>query len=167
MLMIRHMRESDLLAVSQVLCECYRWLGRREGCTPGQIEFLVSKRGSLECVRRESQHQEYMVACIEGAVVGVVALSANKIAKLYVAPSHHGQGIGRLLYEAAEAQIRKTGHDRVVLGAFPTAVPFYEGMGFAVTGRKTCSAGALSGFPIALMEKQLARGSTDQNRSKL
>ena len=150
---IRAMQEDDLAAVSGVLCECYRWLGKREKYTPEQIEFLVSKRGSVECVSRESREQHYFVACIEWNVVGIASILENVITKLYVAPACQRKRIGTQLFATAEAVIRSAGYECMTLGAFPTAVEFYKAMGLAVTGQKPCGPSRLAGLSVTLMQK--------------
>ena len=108
----------------------------------------------MECVERESQSERYIVARDSGRIVGVVSVSGEKITKLYVSPDRTSEGIGRSLYEAAEAAIRAEGLGRVILGAFSSAVPFYERMGLSPAGRKAAS-GPLAGLSITLMERTL------------
>ncbi|MFH1312702.1 MAG: GNAT family N-acetyltransferase [Candidatus Eisenbacteria bacterium] len=148
------MTDAETEAVNELLQSSYTWLGEREGLTDAQTDFLVSQRGSLEHVRNESQAQSYLVARDGARIVGVVAVSGEMVTKLYVGPEHMGKGVGRLLYEAAESAIRAGGHTRVKLGAFPTAVPFYERMGLEVVSHRT-PAGALAGLNMAMMEKHL------------
>lgn len=150
----RRMRESEVTEVSRLLSESYAWLGEREGLSPEQTEFLVLHRGSTECVRRESSEQIYLVSHDGDLVVGMAAVSGERIEKLYVRPSHHGMGIGRHLYEQAESIIRAGGYLRVALVAFGSAVPFYERMGLKIVGRKQAR-GALAGLAMTLMEKPL------------
>lgn len=154
---IRPMTESDQSAVSRVLCDCYRLLGRLEGLQPEAVEFLLSKRGSLESIQREAACQTFMVAEIEQRIVGMVAANGDVVAKLYVDPSHHGQGIGTALFNAAEAIIRQCGYDHLTLGSAPSAVGFYEAMGASVTGRKRLARGPLAGHRVVLMRKHLAQ----------
>jgi len=158
MVTIRFMGDDDVLAVAELLGKTYRWLGQREAFTAEQVEFLVSKRGSLECVSRESRNQLYFVASVRGDIVGMVAVSGNEITKLYVLPAHHRTGIGTELFAAAEAVVRGAGYDRLTLGAFRTAVPFYAAMGMSVTGRKPHGRGPLEGLSVTLMEKELKQG---------
>ena len=70
-----------------------------------------------------------------------------------------GEGIGRRLYDAAEAAIRAGGHRRVTLHAFRGAVPFYRHMGLAVVGWND-PAGPLAGLRAAVMRKELDPGDT-------
>lgn len=155
----KEMTAEDVPRVSELFRDSYTLLGEREGLSPEQTRFLVTERGSLECIRRESQSQRYLVVRDAGRIVGTVAVSGEMITKLYVSPDRTGEGIGRLLYEAAESMIRASGHGRVTLGAFPTAVPFYARMGLAVVGHKRAT-GALEGVTIALMEKELSPEAT-------
>ena len=148
------MKGSDMTLVSDLLSASYVWLGEREGLSAEQTDFLVSKRGSLECVRRESEAQLYLVAREGGHIVGLVAVSGDEVTKLYVTPDRMGKGIGRALFEAAERTIRATGHTYVRLGAFPSAVPFYRRMGLDVVGRKQ-PAGTLAPLAVTLMAKRL------------
>jgi GNAT superfamily N-acetyltransferase len=150
------MRESEIAEVSKLLLESYSWLAEREHLSASQAEFLFKKRGSHECVRRESATQEYLVAEEDGEIVGMVAVSGDTITKLYVRPSAMGTGIGRQLYEAAEALMRSSGQARVMLGAFPSAVPFYEHMGLRVVGSKVTT-GRIGGFVVTLMEKSFGQ----------
>ena len=103
---IRQMRGDEELAVSKLLCDCYRWLAPVEGYTPEQTVALVDERGSVSTVHAESRQQLYLVACEGELIVGMVAVSGNVIAKLYVAPEHHGRGIGTALFDVAESRVR-------------------------------------------------------------
>lgn len=148
------MKEADVEEVSELLRSSYAMLAEREGLSRDQADYLVTERGSVECVRRESKCQRYMVAREGGGITGIVAVSGDTIAKLYVHPDCTGQGVGRSLYDAAESVIRGEGHGCVRLGAFPTAVPFYEKMGLVAVGRKAAT-GPLEGRAVVLMEKKL------------
>jgi GNAT superfamily N-acetyltransferase len=162
-MIVRHMKESEVAAVSKLLGESYEWLGERQGLSPRQIEFLLSARGSIECLLRESAEQEYLVAQVGGELAGMAGVSGNEITKLYVRPSCMGAGVGLRLYQASESIIRSAGHRRVVLGAFESAVPFYERMGLHAVGTKDAR-GPLAGVVVTLMEKRLP-GRSDREGS--
>lgn len=157
---IRRMKEAEVHEVSALLCECYAWLGEREGLSRHQTQFLQSERGSEDSLLRESMTEMYLVAHEGTTPVGLVAVANNVIRKLYVLPSKHGAGIGRALYEAAESQIRSAGHAAVTLGAFPTAVPFYQAMGLRAVGVRE-PGGVLAGLRITHMEKGLEGGASE------
>jgi len=152
---IRPMTEADQPEVCRVLCDCYRLLGRVEGLKPEGVEFLLSERGSLESVRRESVDQTFLVAEVDRAVVGMVAVDGSKIAKLYVHPGYHGRGVGTALFKAAEAVVREGGYDSLSLGSAPSAVGFYRAMGARIDGQKKLTCGPLAGHNPVLMSKQL------------
>jgi GNAT superfamily N-acetyltransferase len=154
---VRGMTEAEIGEASCLLQRCYAWLGEHERLLPQQTDFLQSERGGEETIRRESAKQTYLVVSDESGLAGLVAVSGDEVTKLYVLPSRHGSGIGRALYEAAESAIRAGGHTRVALGAFPTAVPFYEAMGLRAVGERECT-GPLAGLTITLMEKALESG---------
>jgi len=153
------MTYADTPAVSALLARCYAVLARDEGLTAEQQAYLVSERGSIDCVTRESRDQQYILARDVDEIIGVVAVRGDLIGKLYVDPTHHGEGVGRALYEEAERLIREAGHARVRLGAFPTAVPFYQRMGLSAVGQKAAT-GPLTGRTVVLMEKILVGAAT-------
>ncbi len=153
--LIREMEERDEAAVSAILRRCYRWLAAREGYTPDQVEYLVTERGSLETVRRESRAQRYLVACFGDVIRGMIAVADAEVTKLYVHPEHHHRGVGTTLLEAAESLIRDAGLERMTLGTTPGTVPFYQRRGMSVSGRRLHETGVFSGRETVLMEKNL------------
>ncbi len=154
-LVIRTMAPTEITAVSDLLCDCYRWLGRRDGYNPEQLEFLLLRRGSIAVVQEESSRQQYLVACAGETVVGMVAIKDSEITKLYVAASHHRQGIGRRLYETAEQLIGAGGFAEVVLGTTPGSAPFYETVGMSIADRKPHKLDLFRGHEVLIMHKQL------------
>ena len=68
----------------------------------------------------------------DGRIVGVVLVKNFwNLCSLFVDPSAQGQGLGRLLLEAAIASCRgRSPKDAVWLNASPNAVAFYEHVGF-------------------------------------
>ena len=137
MITIRPMQKDDIPTVSRLLCDCYKWLGQTDGFGAEYVEFLVTKRGSIETVERESTVENYLVACIDDEIVGMVSIKGETITKLYVDPKRHRQGIGELLFEVAEEIIAREGHQKLTLGTLgESPVPFYTAMGMTVVGYK-------------------------------
>jgi len=157
-MVIEGMKNSEVADVSELLCESYAALGKQEGLSADQTHYLCSQRGSEACVRRESACQRYVVAREDRCIIGMVAVAGDTVAKLFVSPNRSRQGVGSSLYKAAESMILEGGHSRVWLGAFPTAVPFYERMGLSVVGERALR-GPLAGRRVVLMEKKLDSGS--------
>jgi len=154
---IRKMKAEDIPGVSEVLCSCYRWLGKHNAYTDQQVEFLVSQRGSMETIKAESQSQRYLVACRNGRILAVAAIKDNELAKLYVDPTCHGQGIGAMLFHSAEQTILAAGYEEMIVGVMArSAIGFYEKMGMSIFGEKILETGAFAGCKTPLMKKDLA-----------
>jgi predicted N-acetyltransferase YhbS len=133
-------------------------VGEQENLAPQTVRFLLEHRGSIDTIRHESETDTYLVACHETDIVGMVAAKRNEITKLYVDPSWHRNGIGRVLFKNAEEMIEEQRHSTLVLGAIGTSpVPFYQSLGMIVVGRKPCHMPQESGREVLLMEKPLVR----------
>ncbi len=156
MVLIREMGVADIGRISEVVCSCYSWLGERNGYTGEQVDYLLRERGSVETIQVESQEQRYLVACVNGAIVGVAGVKGNELAKLYVDPEYHGQGVGRVLFESAEMAIIKGGFDDMIAGVIGrSAFGFYEKMGMSVFETKLVKEGAFRGCEVPVMRKCL------------
>jgi ribosomal protein S18 acetylase RimI-like enzyme len=79
-----------------------------------------------------------LLARKDGTAAGCVALRALdartvEIKRLYVRPAHQGEGLGRMLAEAAIAAARKAGYGRIVLDTLPKmreALALYRSLDF-------------------------------------
>ena len=160
---IREMKKEEVSEAARLLHEAYAWLAEREGLTPEQTGFLQSVRGSEETVERESRTETYLVACDGSPIVGLVAVCEARITRLYVLPSHFGRGIGRALCGAAESMIRSQGHGAARLVSFPSAVPFYQVMGYRAV-EVTNPRGVFAGLGFTLMEKRLGALTPDSTQ---
>ncbi|ABC63083.1 GNAT family N-acetyltransferase [Erythrobacter litoralis] len=69
----------------------------------------------------------------DGAIVGFVEVSRDgdtcELEKLFVDPEAMGQGVGRILFDAARTSCTEAGIESMAIAADPDAVPFYERMG--------------------------------------
>ena len=156
MITIREMTIQDIVQVSEMMCSCYLWLGKENGFTAKQVDFLVSERGSVDTIKAESQSQIYLVAYMNGTVVGVAAVKANEVAKLFVDPNYHGQGIGATLFNSAEKIIIEAEHKEMIVGVMArTAIGFYEKMGMSIFDKKILETGEFAGCKTPLMKKGL------------
>ncbi len=156
MIAIRKMTKQDIPQVSKMMCTSYRWLGKQNDFTAQQVDFLVSKRGSIEIITDESKSQGYLVACTDGLIVGVAAVNANELAKLFVDPDRHNQGIGAMLFNSAQQSIIEAGHKEMILGVIGhSPIGFYQKMGMSLFDEKLLTDGAFAGCKTPLMRKVL------------
>ncbi|HPD28722.1 MAG TPA: GNAT family N-acetyltransferase [Phycisphaerae bacterium] len=154
---IREMTETDIPRVSELLRDCFRWLGDREHLTARQLAFLVDDRSSEQTVREESKSRPHLVACTETGIVGMAAVHGNEIARLYVDPRYHRQGVGKALFEACEAMIRRAGHEEMTVAALVDgALAFYQTMGMSITGRVVYEPEIFLGREVTLLAKKVA-----------
>jgi GNAT superfamily N-acetyltransferase len=150
-IIIREMRDSDLAGVSAIVCNCYRLLAKHEGLTQGQLVHLLSVRGSEEAIQSQRQQQLFLVAVEDNTLMGVASIENNELAKLYVDPVFHGRGIGKRLFQEAQQFIFGNGYTEMFLGAFSSAIPFYERLGMTVSHWKDINRGPLTGRKQAVM----------------
>jgi ribosomal protein S18 acetylase RimI-like enzyme len=81
---------------------------------------------------------ETRVAIVDGAPVGHVSITGNRLVHLFVAPDHQGRGLGRHLLALGEAMLAGHGHTDLELHARVEnvgAIGFYERAGWTVTDR--------------------------------
>ncbi|MHC4637657.1 MAG: GNAT family N-acetyltransferase [Planctomycetota bacterium] len=154
MITIRKMTIEDVAQVSEMMCYCYHWLGKENGFSDKQVDFLVSERGSTDTIKAESQSQTYLIACMNSMIVGVAAVKDNEVAKLFVDPAYHGQDIGTMLFNSAQQIIVEGRYEEMIVGVMAnSAVGFYEKMGMSKYGEKELNNGVFGGSKIPLMRK--------------
>ena len=91
-----------------------------------------------------------IVAAVDDQLAGVVVAGADPdhlamghITRFYVDAPHWGQGIGRLLYDAAISHLRQVGYRQAslwVLGRNARARSWYERLGWTCTGERKAAA---------------------------
>lgn len=154
-LTIRKMTEADIPRVSELLRDCFGWLCDIEGFTDRQRSFLVDERSSEHTVREESKTRPHLVACHGSVIVGMAAVNGSEVARLYVDPRYHRQGLGKSLFEACETMIRQGGFEEMTVGALvDSAAAFYKAMGMSITGRVVYEPDIFLGREVILLSKQ-------------
>jgi putative acetyltransferase len=86
------------------------------------------------------------IAMPEDATIG-------RIRKLAVHPSVARRGIGRHMVEDAEQRARGAGCRRFIVRSSLNAVPFYENLGYRITGHGIVPTAAGIDIPMTMMEK--------------
>lgn len=152
---IRPMADEDVPAASAIVCAGYLWLGRAEGYTPEETTSLIALRGAPEAITEQRRDCHFLVAEIDGVVMGVASIRKNEFMKLYIAPDRMRQGIGVALFKSAARLIAGKGYDEVILGAFPSAGGFYEVMGMEKIGERSPTRGPIAGRCVYLYRKWL------------
>ena len=150
-IIIREMCDADLVRVSVIVCNCYRLLAKHEGFTQEQLAHLLSARGSEEAIQNQRQQQLFLVAVEDNTLMGVASIENNELAKLYVEPGFHNRGIGKRLFREARQLVICKGYSEMFLGAFSSAIPFYERLGMMVSHWKDINRGPLTGRKQAVM----------------
>jgi predicted N-acetyltransferase YhbS len=79
-----------------------------------------------------------LVAEDEGKIVGVLRGRKERLQSLFVAGSHHRQGIGRRLVAQFEEECRRQGTARIQVAATIFATPFYHKLGYKKTTGVRC-----------------------------
>ena len=156
MVTVRSMECDDHQSVNDIICVCFRWLANREGFNEAQLKELLADR-TPETLEKESTRQEFLVASIDGNVVGVVSWYRNELAKLYVNPTYHRRGIGTQLFQAAERALRHTGHREMRLHAPLPSVPFYQAMGMTILTHQPWRNAIFDNQTVVVMMKSLAQ----------
>lgn len=151
------MTDGDLVEVSELLQCCFNWLAEREGFTEQQREFLAGPRSSVQTLREESQTRPHYVARTpDGAVMGVAAICANELARLYVDPKYHSQGVGKALFREAESLFRKSGYAEMTVAALvDSAAGFYRAQGMHDIGRAPYEPELFKGRELFLLAKSI------------
>jgi GNAT superfamily N-acetyltransferase len=111
--------------------------------TPGREAFFysISSAGILE--RLDDPAYRFVVADDAGAMAGVIAMRGGQhVAFFFVHQQYHGKGLGRRMWGKMLALALEGGKaGPYFVNADLLAVPFYERLGFAVSGAQTLSLG--------------------------
>ena len=97
-----------------------------------QVEQWASGAPADRVARAIREHDVWMAA--DGAVIAWVEVDGDRVAALYVLPSHSRRGVGSHLLLHAEAAIRSAGHPTARLEASPNALEFYLRRGYRRSG---------------------------------
>lgn len=155
-MIIRDMTPADHREVSEILAACFRWLAERENLSARQLAFLLS-RATEATVAEESKTRPHLVACEGNVILGMVVVNRNQIARLYVHPRRHRQGVGRTLFNAAQDLIRTSGFSEATVGALvASAADFYRAMGMHDVEEVEYEPEIFDDRKVLILRKQLA-----------
>lgn len=149
------MLESDDKVVSQIMCECYRFIAEPDRLTVEQLDRMLQERCQPEHMAIMRSRFDCTVAEVNGKVCGIVALGGNNVAELFVHPAHHRHGIGAMLFRHAQERVKASDYTKLTVATTGYAIPFYEAMGMHTVGRRQVTFGPLEGRDLILLEKKL------------
>jgi GNAT superfamily N-acetyltransferase len=113
----------------------YRFIISKE-----QIDYMYRVIYTPASLRRQmrEQHHQFLLAYVDGHPSGFASYSEKPegvyhLNKIYVLPSHQGQGLGQSLVEAVVGAVREVGGKALELNVnrHNPALAFYERQGFA------------------------------------
>ncbi len=150
-LVIRRARPADAAAITAMTIRAKRSNGYDEA-------FMAACSDELTVHPADIDAHEYWVAETDG-VCGAISLHADadgregEIHSFFIDPEWQRQGLGRRLWAKIQERAWARGLMRLHLDSDPVAVPFYEAIGFQVTGETP--SGSIPGRTIPHMTMAL------------
>ena len=145
---VRHPKSNELQNVQQL---------RHAVLDPARLVDVDHELGPDD-FRKENIH---MAAFLDSKIVGTVRLDLvqskppiYEVRKMAVDQTLKRQGIGRALLEAVLSEAYSNGSNLVTLDAREEAIPFFESLGFKLTGDHIVHA---DGVPNYVMKKALQK----------
>lgn len=135
-IVIRAFADGDEYAVAEVVKETLRISNRRDYSEEYIRENIKSH--SAEAIREQAREAHFYVACDGDRVIGCGGITGywgskteSYLVTIFVLPGYQGNGVGRRIVEALEADEYFCRAWRTEVGSSLTAVHFYEKMGYA------------------------------------
>jgi len=134
---LRPFEPADVPALLALFRDAVRRVNARD-YTAEQIEAWASDDINAAAWAERFAGRFAFVAEGAGRPIGFVDLEdSGHIDRLYVCADHQGQGVGRALLAAVEAEARRRRLARLTIDASITARPFCEAQGFTVLAQQT------------------------------
>lgn len=92
---------------------------------PSVIEYQLHTHYTMDWITKQIQSRYFVVALIDGKVVGTGSLDGDEIKAVFVDPSYQRRGVGRAMMEELEGYARTMGLKEVMLKSSITAYDFY------------------------------------------
>lgn len=125
---IRTATAEDAPAISQLIIATLRESNGQD-YAPEIIE-QVQQHFSCEAIVQFLTQRQVYVATVDGEVVATASLDRSTVRSVFVAPSHQGVGVGRLLMARLESAASEGGITQLCVPSSITAEGFYAGLGF-------------------------------------
>ena len=161
MVSIREYQDQDAAEVGLLIKKTYSEFNLAYLPKEGQEPFLgpFFHAGSLDPahlqeIKKMIQSEFVWVAEERGKIVGVLRGRMDRLGSLFVVKSHQGEGIGQMLVERFEQEIKSLGGGVIRVASSLYAVKFYENLGYKKsTGVRKSWSFEGYGFPIQPMRK--------------
>ena len=162
--------EADLAAIARLAGVI--WRAHYPGIiSMAQIDYMLAKMYALETLREESNERgiRYERLLVGGELAGFASFGpvekpgVFKLHKLYVDPARHGRGLGSLLLQHCEREVRKLGATRLMLTVNKwnaKAIAAYQRNGFAIEESVVADIGGGFVMDDYVMAKGLGVGGT-------
>lgn len=132
---LRRFRKGDEFAVSDVICTTLA-ISNREDYLPAFIEENIRSH-SPKVIAARAKDAHFYVACNGDTVIGCGGITGywgsteeSYLTSIFVLPDYQGNGVGRMIVEALEADQYFRRAWRTEVGSSLTAVHFYEKKGY-------------------------------------
>lgn len=132
---LRRFQKGDEFAVSDVIRTTLA-ISNREDYSPAFIEENIRDH-SPEVIAARAKDAHFYVACDGDTVIGCGGITGywgsteeSYLTSIFVLPDYQGNGVGRMIVEALEADEYFRRAWRAEVGSSLTAVHFYEKMGY-------------------------------------
>lgn len=132
-ILVREFELSDLESVKNLIKRtidiCYNGYYLRE-----VLDYfeMYNWNGNILKVARDGH---IVVAETQGEVVGTGSLINDVILRVFVDPTHHRQGLGRMVVNELERRAAANGVKVVHLRALANAMKFYESLGYLTSAK--------------------------------
>ena len=113
--------------------------------------YDVNKKTVQQMFNQFQRTPIFYVALDGNKLVGMIRGRLSKISNLFVDGKQHKKGIGRMLVEKFEREVRKQGSKEIRIRASLYAVPFYQKIGY----KKTTGIRNFRGNKVIPMKKKL------------
>ena len=124
---VRLFKEGDARKVSYLISRCLNETLSRE-FTREQLKFFYG-RFTPAGLRKIAREGTMFVAVSGDRVLGTASFDGDRVKAVFVNPSFHRQGIGRILMRHVEDEARRHKHVACTLHANHQAAEFYEQVG--------------------------------------
>jgi GNAT superfamily N-acetyltransferase len=135
------------------------WHDGHRGHVP---DALVEARDAAYFSARSRALLDHVTVAVDGPeLLGVVIVKDDELQQLMVTSAARGRGVGALLLEEAERQVRAAGGAEIWLAVVPgnaTARRFYEAHGWADRGGEIYDAVTLAGATVPVPVQRYAKG---------